>query len=99
MKYEVLTIKKSFRYYATVMATPDKWWEKYVLFKRTKTLKFQGRKGMWFDDRFSFAQSKIAELIDHQFEQQYGFSPFAYMGLIAVFAAAFLGMKPPTPEP
>jgi hypothetical protein len=85
MKYEVLTIKKHFRHHATVMATPDKWWEKYLLFKRTTTLHFQGTHGLWVDHQFNFAPKRIQELLDAKFDELY--PPFSGMGkfLSAVF--------------
>jgi hypothetical protein len=97
MKYEVLSIKKQFRYHATVMATPDKWWEKYLLFKRTTTLKYQGTKGLWANANYDIAPPKISNLIDTQFDVLFGPSPLLkfLQGLIGGFFAGFIVKRPP----
>jgi hypothetical protein len=90
MKYEVLTIKKHFRYHATVMATPDKWWEKYLLFKRTTTMQFHGHRECWVDPTtYDFAPDHIQELIDAKFDEQFrvfsGINVFLNLLFNAVF--------------
>jgi hypothetical protein len=103
MKYEVLSIKKQLRYHATVMATPDKWWEKYLLFKRTTTMHFQGTKGLWVDNNYTFATGNMEKLLDAKFDQlfppmlNYVMEKFLKVVLDAVFGRVARRLDNPPP--
>lgn len=71
MQYEVLKIKKQFRYYADVIATPNKWYEKYLLFKKSRITQYRGVKGLWYDSNHKLAPTKITATIDKHYETQY----------------------------
>jgi hypothetical protein len=100
MKYEVLTLKKRFRYHADVMATPDKWWEKYLLFKKSEILRYQGTFKVWVDDQFNPAPPAITVLIDQKFNEQYTSAGIFFFGILAnVFNKLFNGDTPPKTPP
>lgn len=75
MKYEVLTIKKGFRYHATVMATRSKWYEKGPWFKTGLRIYtghkdlYTGRKGLWVDHKYNLAPNEVSKLIDVRFNE------------------------------
>lgn len=71
MKYEVLTIKKRFRYTATVMCTPNKWYE-IILTRRKSNIKvYTGTRGIWFDQHRKIVPAKLRVIIDAKFDEQY----------------------------
>ena len=98
MKYEVITLKKKFRYHATVMATPDRWWEKYLLFKKPCLLQYQGRDGLWVDHEYNLAPEKVSDLIDIKFAQEFD-NPFAafFKTILGAFERHFQPQPLPPP--